>query len=105
MDWEYFLDTDLLRMHADELEVSARTARLLCDEIQQIRRLGNPEFEYRSTDLLAKAQGLADFYMAMARVVRNIGDEGDEVICRIRDLIIESRPDFSTIIRVDTTDM
>lgn len=105
MDREYFLDTDLLRIHADELDVSARAARLLCEEIHLICRLGNPEFEYRCTDLLTKAQGLADFYAAIARVVRNIGDDGDEVICRIHNLILDSRPDFNTIIRGDTTNL
>ena len=105
MDCEYFLDTDLLRIHADELDDSARAGRLLCEEIRLIRRLGNPEFDYRCADLLTKAQELAEFYAAMARVVRNIGDDGDEVIHRIHNLILDSRPDFSTIIRGDITDL
>lgn len=105
MDCEYFLDTDLLRIHADELDASAHTARLLCEEIRQIRQLCNPEFDYRCNDLLMKAQGLADFYAAMARVVRNIGDDGDEVICRIQNLILDLRPDFSTVIQGDITNL
>lgn len=105
MDCEYFLDTDLLRIHADELDVSAHMARLLCEEINQIRRMSDPEFNNRCTDLMTKAQGLADFYAEMARVVRNIGDDGDEVICRIHNLILDSRPDFSTVIRGEIMDL
>ncbi len=105
MNSEYYLDTDLLRMHADELDASARIAQRLCDEIRQVRRMGDPTFDHRCSALLSKAQGLADFYAAMARVVRNIGDDGDEVICRIRDLILDSRTDFGTIIRVDPADV
>ncbi len=105
MEPEFFLNTERLKSHAEELLQQKYTAQRLHQQILTAKRAADPSFAYRFDLLAAKAEGLAQFFSKLSQVMEDTSTDAELASIRARRLIEDSRLHPEEIFQTDSLEL
>lgn len=101
MALEYYLDTDKLRLHAQEIRKEQHLSMQIYDKLYYIRQQADPEFENRLTRIIQDVQKLKLFFEKLAKLMEEISDEAELVSVHIRRIMEEAQWNPETVLKTD----
>ncbi len=101
MEPEFFLDTERLKAHAEELRQVKYIAQRLQQHLLLAEREADPSFAARFDSLVHAAEGLVRFFERLSEAMEDTSTEAELASLHVRRLIEDSRLDPDAIFTID----